>query len=106
MVIPTNKGLLFAMYFKRGTELTVANTDLKPQQMSIDKAHCKLGHSDENSTRKAAAELSIDLTRGTMKVCEACTMAKAKQKNVLKQSDHKTAKSDGRQIFLDIATIK
>jgi hypothetical protein len=31
MVIPTNKGLLFALYFKRGTEITGAVSNLKPQ---------------------------------------------------------------------------
>jgi hypothetical protein len=106
MVILTNKGLLFAVYFKRGAKVTVAVTDLKPEQMSIDKAHQKLRHSNETATRKVATAIGYDLTRGVMKVCEACTMAKAKQKNVPKTSDHEPAQSNGHRVFLDIATIK
>jgi hypothetical protein len=109
MVIPTNKGLLFALYFKREpkTELAAAFINPKPQRMPIEEAHNKFGHGDEASTRRAAAELGIEITRGMMRVCEACTMAKAKQKNVPKESgDHEPANEKGRRIFLDIATIK
>jgi hypothetical protein len=74
--------------------------------MSVDEAHNKFGHSDKNSICKIAAEFGIELTCGLMKVCEACTMAKAKQKNVPKESGtHKPATGAGHQIFLDIATI-
>jgi hypothetical protein len=107
MVIPTNKGLLFALYFKRGAEIAGAVPYLKPQRMSVDEGHNKFGHNDENSTRKIAAELGIELTQGLMKVCEACTIAKAKQKNVPKESDtHEPATGEGHIMFLDITMIK
>jgi hypothetical protein len=41
-----------------------------------------------------------------MKPCAACAAAKAKQKNVPKESDHEPATGSNRQIFLDIATVK
>jgi hypothetical protein len=105
MKVPTNKGLLFAMYFRREAEIVAAATD-KPQQMSIKEAHNKLAHSSEDSTRKTAAELGIEITRGLMEPCDACASAKAKQKNVPKESDHKPPKGNDRRIFLDIATVK
>jgi hypothetical protein len=42
MACKHKQGLLFAMYFKRGTKVAVAVTNLKPQQMSINEAHQKL----------------------------------------------------------------
>jgi hypothetical protein len=61
MVIPTNKGLLFTLYFKRGTEIAGAIPNLKPQQMSVDEVHNKFDHSHENSTHKITAEIGIEL---------------------------------------------
>jgi hypothetical protein len=43
---------------------------------------------------------------GQWKPCEACTIAKAKQKNVPKESEHAPARAGENRIFLDIATIK
>jgi ABC-type uncharacterized transport system auxiliary subunit len=48
-------------------EVAWAATDLKIKKMIIDEAHAKLGHRDENFTRKAAAELGIEITRGSMR---------------------------------------
>ena len=41
-----------------------------------------------------------------MAPCNACTAAKAKQKNVLQQSDHVPATGTDRRVLLDIATTK
>jgi hypothetical protein len=47
------------------------------------------------------------LTRGTLRRCDACTVAKAKQKNVIKKSAHIAAtKKDEWHIFIDISTVK
>jgi hypothetical protein len=67
IVVPTTKGLLFAMYFRRNSEIAGAMTDI--QRMSIKEAHDKLGHADENTIRKAAKALEIEILRGAMKVC-------------------------------------
>jgi hypothetical protein len=69
-------------------------------------AHERLGHVNEADTRKIAKALGWELTSGKMGVCEACTSAKAKQKNVVKESDHVLASKPNQCIFLDIATIK
>jgi hypothetical protein len=51
--------------------------------------------------------MGITVTRGTLGPCNACTIAKAKQKNVPKKSKHKAAtKTDERRIFLDISSVK
>jgi len=41
-----------------------------------------------------------------LNACEACAAAKAKQKNVPKESPHVPAKANNERIYLDIATIK
>ena len=56
--------------------------------MNINEAHRKFGHGHEDAVRKAAKHLGIEITRGTMKPCLACTEARAKQKNVPKVSFH------------------
>jgi hypothetical protein len=50
----------------------------------------------------------VTLTRGTLGPCEACTIAKAKQKNIPKHANsHVVAQeANKRRIFLDIASIK
>src|SRR5688500_13577940 len=41
-----------------------------------------------------------------MKPCEACTVAKAKQKSVPKVSDHVKSTSPGERMFLDLCSVK
>jgi hypothetical protein len=41
-----------------------------------------------------------------MKPCRACTVAKAKQKNLNKVSKHKKCNTPGEQMFLDLASFK
>jgi hypothetical protein len=108
IVIPTTKGLLFTMYFRRNVKVAGAMTDAeKPVTMSITELHGKLSHDgNEDAMRKTAEALGVKLTRGTLKPCEACTAGKAKQKNAPKTSDHEPATAEERQIFLDIATVK
>jgi hypothetical protein len=67
--------------------------------MSVNKAHDKLGHADEAATQKAAKEQGVKIVRGSMKSCAACTVGKAKQKNVPKTSEHKPATSDKEDFF-------
>ena len=50
----------------------------------IQQAHDKLGHDYEARVRKMAEYLGWDLVKGSLNPCEACAMAKAKQKNINK----------------------
>jgi hypothetical protein len=107
------EGMVFVVYFNRHEELVNVNVnatgpaEAAPVTMSIEQAHAKFGHTNKEDTRKTAKELGIVLTRGTLRPCEACTVAKAKQKKVIKKSAHKAAtKTDRRRIFIDISTVK
>jgi hypothetical protein len=104
---------VFAVYFNRNAEIANVNvngpgpTDVAPVTMNIEQAHANFGHSNEEDARKTAKELGITLTRGTLCPCDACTVAKAKQKNMIKKSAHIAAtKKDERRIFIDIFTVK
>jgi hypothetical protein len=78
--------------------------------MNITQAYAKFGHSnkDDNTRKMANKILGIAITRVTLGPCDACTIiAKAKQKNGPKKSEHKAAtKTDERRIFLDMSSVK
>ena len=91
IAVETKDSVIFCMYMKRNPSQDTANvsTEKKRQvKMSIKTAHQRLGHCDEEKTRKIAKQLGWELTRGTLPLCERCTEARAKQKNILKDSDH------------------
>jgi hypothetical protein len=106
MQIPTPRGVLYAMYFARDTEVAGAIQD--NNTMTIQQAHERLGHAHEAEIRLTAKALNWTITRGTMPPCEACTAAKAKQKNVPKTSskDPTSTTKETSRIYLDIATIR
>jgi hypothetical protein len=114
IVIDTPKGAIFAMYLKRNTELASVATDVinevheqAPISMTIKQACERFGHANKEATCKAASHLGIKITRGTLKVCEACPRAKAKQKNVNKYNvTHELALTFPKRVFIDIATVK
>jgi hypothetical protein len=114
IVIDTPKGAIYAMYLKRNTELASAAADgtmttgrQQENQMTIKQAHDRFGHANEEATRAAAKHAGITITKGTLKVCEACAIAKARQKNVPKHNaTHEKARVFPERVFLDIATVK
>ena len=57
IMLKTEEGVLFAMYFKRDTEIAGATIDTKTK-MSVMTAHEKLGHCSEELTRKTAKALN------------------------------------------------
>ena len=105
--VTTAKGALYCAYLKR--EVGAIGTNDKPnkgKKISINTAHEIFGHADEETTRKIAKELGYELTRGTMKPCVSCAIAKAKQKNVPKLSKHEPSKQVNGRVYLDISTVK
>jgi hypothetical protein len=102
--IPTPKGALYAMYFKRSTEAGLAATSAGTK-MPLKMAHDLLGHYNEDMTRQAAKERGWIVT-GTWTPCEDCAAGKAKQKNVPKESDPESKEKNESRMFLDISTIK
>ncbi|CAB9531653.1 unknown protein (Partial), partial [Seminavis robusta] len=110
IIIDTKRGRIYALYFKRhgrSEVLTPAiEADSTGPRMSIAKAHQLFGHSSEDITRKTAKALNIVLTRGTLAPCEACSRAKAKQKNVPKESDlQEQLTLDNDRLHLDQSTL-
>jgi hypothetical protein len=57
-------------------------------------------------TRKAAKLLGFDIASGNVTPCEACTIAKAKQRNVPKESQHIPTKESNGRVYLDIASLR
>ena len=118
IVIPTAKGAIYAMYFKRGGEVATAATNdaaienaivpaTRPIKMSIMQAHSRLGHANEDMTRKTAKALGIIITKGSMGPCEGCSVAKAKQKNVPKHNvTHEKSTKFAERIFIDTTFLK
>jgi hypothetical protein len=48
-------------------------------KMNSERAHAILGHSNEDTTtQKMAVVLNMQITRGSLKTCEPCAIAKAR----------------------------
>ena len=75
-------------------------------KLNIVQAHAILGHSNENTTRKTAGALDIQITRGSLKTCEPCAVVKAKQMNVNSKSKGTKADKFNGRVYHDIATVK
>jgi hypothetical protein len=104
MKISTATGAVYCMYFNRGQE--IANVGTSVVRMTVNEAHDKLGHSHEDAVRATAKQLGWEIKKGGMKPCDACNAAKAKQKNVEKDSDHVPAKENAERIYLDLSKVK
>jgi hypothetical protein len=72
-----------------------------PKSMDINKLHDTLGHKGEGLLRKTCKHLGIKVT-GELKACEACGLAKAKQKSLSKTTSTKATKP-GQRLFFDTA---
>jgi hypothetical protein len=64
-----------------------------------------VGHRNEDTIRKSAKEMGWVLTRGVLKTCEHCAMAKAKQNNVRKELEAKKAAIMGYRLYLDLSKV-
>jgi hypothetical protein len=74
--------------------------------MSIKQAHAILGHASKRKTRQTAAAPGILITRGALKTCESCAIAKVKHKIVNDESKGvQSVKYNGR-VYHKIATVK
>ncbi len=74
--------------------------------MNIERAHAILGHSNEDTTRKMAAALNMQITSGSLKMCEPCIVAKARQTNVNSKSEGIKAEKFNGCMYHDIAIVK
>ena len=111
IIIPTSEGILFVMYMKCNIngEVAGASAATNKKIVLIKKAHEWLGHSNEDATHETAKQLGWQLSQGELGVCDACTEAKAKQKNLhTKMAEEMTDKAmkPNQCMYLDLATIK
>jgi hypothetical protein len=91
----------------RGDNQLNTSVQLKPAiNMSIEQAHAILGYASKGNTRQTAAALGILITRGALKTCKSCAVAKAKQKNVNDESKGVKAVKCNGSVYHDIATVK
>jgi hypothetical protein len=75
-------------------------------KLNIEQAHAILGDSNEDTTRKTAVALDIQITRGLLRTCEPCAVAKAKQMNVNNESEGVKVDKFNERVYHDIATVK
>ena len=111
IIIPMSEGILFVMYMKCNIDSEVAGASAATNKkiVLIKKVHEWLGHSNEDATHETAKQLGWQLSRGELGVCDACTKAKAKQKNLhTKMAEEMTNKAmkPNQHMYLDLATIK
>jgi hypothetical protein len=85
---------------EKGENIKRSNHSL-PKSMDINKLHDTLGHKGEGLLRKTCKHLGIKVT-GELKACEACGIAKAKQKSLSKTTSNKATKP-GQRLFFDTA---
>ena len=91
---------------KVGENIKISSDKDKRPTMNIREAHCKFGHAGEDATRKAAEACGYRIVRGSMAPCEACAKAKAKQKNLTKDSDHEPSTESNGRIYMDQMTLR
>jgi hypothetical protein len=111
IVVRTTQSAVYVGCFVRlaradGAEILGANPLTKPRKMSILAAHRMLGHKSKDSTPLTAKSLGITIMRRSMPVCEACTLSKAKQKNVPKKSTSEPVTRLFQRVHTDISQIK
>jgi len=105
ILIPTRRSVIFACRFVRYQDSASVSLTGIGAKMSIGRAHGLLGHGSEESTRQTAKELGWTITRGRMSPCEHCAVAKAKQKDVCKDSKSPKAEKPGGRVYLDLSKV-
>jgi hypothetical protein len=64
IIIPTPKGMVFAVYFNRNKEITTGPTEVAPVTVSIEQAHTTFGYTNEEDTRKPRKSLESYSRKG------------------------------------------
>jgi hypothetical protein len=86
IIVPTAKGMLFFLCIRRQAngEVGAVTTNNRVIKVSLVKLHVLCVHGGEERDRAIAKHLNIQVTRGKLKPCSACAMAKAKIKALTK----------------------
>ena len=93
------------MYYLKATrmkpDVDAANTIEEVKKIDINEAHDKMGHIGEVLIRKTLENHGIEVI-GSMKSCEGCGLAMAKQKKISKITKTRAEKK-GERIFVDLS---
>ena len=73
------------------------------KSITVQQAHVLFGHVSEDATRKMAAAFGIKVT-GSMELCDACALAKGKQKNVSKDTSVSSTRP-GERLYIDLSSV-
>ncbi len=76
-------------------------------KINVKRAHEYLGHLSEDTIRLTEMYLGMNISHGTLPVCKLCAIAKAKQKNMPKETSgvNKGTEFNSR-VFHDLSKIK
>jgi hypothetical protein len=75
-------------------------------QINIKRAHAILRHSNEDVSQKTATALNMQITRGALKTCEPCAVAKVRQRHVYSKSEGSKAETFNGRVYHNIAIVK
>jgi hypothetical protein len=92
IIVPTAKEMLFCLHIKRqaNREVGAVTANNRVIRASPAKLHALCGHGGEERDRAIAKHLNIQVTRGKLKPCSACTTTKAKSKALIRGQTNQT----------------
>ena len=97
---------MFCLYINRtNNELAIPSLATR-NVWSMNEAHERLGHANKDAAREMVKGLNLSVIPRNMGICWACTVAKAKQKNMVQFSMHERSSVPGERVFVDISSIK
>jgi hypothetical protein len=97
---------LFAVRIENGQELMTATVDnkLETKKVDINEARALFGHLLIKMTQNISKTIGLELTGETDR-CKHCEIARGRQMNVKKKTDHVASKKVGERLFLDVAAV-
>lgn len=71
--------------------------------IDMKQAHAMFGHAGEDATKQSASHFGLKVV-GSLGLCDACAIAKGKQKNVSKESTS-TTQGPGEKLYIDVSSV-
>ena len=99
--VRTNTGLVYCLYINCMSNKIACPSITHRRPWSINDAHEWLGHPGKDVKHKIVKGLNLNMQPG-LGTCWACTMANAKQKNVVQFGLHEHSQVSGERLFLDL----
>jgi hypothetical protein len=98
--IKTSRGVLFAVRIENGQELMTAtvNNKFETKKVDINEAHALFGHLSIKMTQNISKTIRWELT-GEADRCKHCAIARGRQMNFKKKTDHVALKKIGERLF-------